>query len=129
LPVGQIDWNLFLSKHHLPVRAPAAKTRARWSVFNTMTQPGYRIDTKLVDPLAMLPPNIAKAWPHGGRHPGTGLPQFDSEQRVRAAVRAERRDRATTCSPSARRSGFESSKKPSNRRKGGLERDKKAATA
>jgi hypothetical protein len=27
----------------------------------TVTQPGYRIDTKLVDPLAMLPPDVAKS--------------------------------------------------------------------
>jgi hypothetical protein len=61
-PRWEINWNLFFSKHDLPVR-PAAdgEDKGMLEVHNTKTQPGYRIDTKLVDPLAMLPPNVAKS--------------------------------------------------------------------
>lgn len=58
----EIDWHLFFSQGDLPVR-PAADgpDQGTLEVVNTKTQPGYRIDTKLVDPLAMLPPNVAKS--------------------------------------------------------------------
>lgn len=62
----EIDWNLFFSAVDLPTQmttsgpdagtlgvAPQTPAQA--------TQPGYRIDTQLVDPLAMLPPDVAKS--------------------------------------------------------------------
>jgi Animal haem peroxidase len=62
IPRWEINWKLFFSKQDMPVRpAPDGDDKGTLEVFNTATQPGYRIDTKLVDPLAMLPPNVAKS--------------------------------------------------------------------
>ncbi|HYQ00349.1 MAG TPA: heme peroxidase family protein [Polyangiaceae bacterium] len=59
-PRWEIDWNLFFCKKDMPHRpAPDGEDKGMLEVFNTKTQPSYRIDTKLVDPLAMLPPNVA----------------------------------------------------------------------
>ena len=59
-PRWEINWNLFFSKHDMPVRpAPDGEDKGALEVFNTKTQPSYRLDTLLVDPLAMLPPNVA----------------------------------------------------------------------
>jgi len=61
-PRWEIDWNLFFSRHDLPTRpAPDGEDKGALEVHGSKTQPGYRIDTKLVDPLAMLPPNVAKS--------------------------------------------------------------------
>jgi Animal haem peroxidase len=70
-PKWEIDWRLFFSSSDMPTKlvpdpTPENKKRKLREVKQStdekmMTQPGYRIDTQLVDPLAMLPPNIAKS--------------------------------------------------------------------
>ncbi len=62
----EINWNLFFSNGDLPTELVSVvedgKTiKLRQVKPGTLTQPGYRIDTKLVDPLAMLPPSVAKS--------------------------------------------------------------------
>lgn len=63
----EIDWRLFFCKHTMPTE-PSSELENGVLVLQVkkqagthLTQPGYRIDTQLVDPLAMLPPNIAKS--------------------------------------------------------------------
>jgi hypothetical protein len=63
-PFWEIDWRLFFSKGDMPttvIKEGRHKLRGVQQTDTMMTQPGYRIDTKLVDPLAMLPPNVAKS--------------------------------------------------------------------
>jgi Animal haem peroxidase len=66
----EIDWSLFFSPDGtmpLTIFKKADDTdNNKWQVDyanhkDFMTQPGYRIDTTLVDPLAMLPTNVAKS--------------------------------------------------------------------
>jgi hypothetical protein len=67
----EIDWNLFFTEGELPTvlsrefsdeeDAQGNPIPLRQVKVGTATQPGYRIDTKLVDPLAMLPPDVAKS--------------------------------------------------------------------
>lgn len=66
----EIDWNLFFSADgKMPVsvfQKAGDVDNNKWQVdfahhANFNTQPGYRIDTQLVDPLAMLPINVAKS--------------------------------------------------------------------
>jgi hypothetical protein len=66
-PDWEINWNLFFSAGEMPIE-PSAEMHDGQAVLQVkpqdgvhMTQPGYRVDTKLVDPLAMLPPNVAKS--------------------------------------------------------------------
>lgn len=61
-PRWEIDWSLFFSKHDFQVRpVKSGDDKDMLEVFGSKAQPGYRIDTLLVDPLAMLPPNVAKS--------------------------------------------------------------------
>ena len=62
----EIDWNLFFCVGDMPTElstvAPDVGVRqVKPQAAGNLTQPGYRIDTQLVDPLAMLPPNVAKS--------------------------------------------------------------------
>lgn len=69
----EIDWNFFFNAEgKLPVSVfnnpddPHDGDNGKWQVDyvkhpNLKTQPGYRIDTSLVDPLALLPRNVAKS--------------------------------------------------------------------
>ncbi len=63
----EIDWDMFFAAGDMPVRASKEMQGGRPILgvlpqdANHKTQPGYRIDTQLVDPLAMLPPNVAKS--------------------------------------------------------------------
>jgi hypothetical protein len=66
-PDWEIDWNLFFCAGEMPTEESEETINGK-SVLQVepqdgqhATQPGYRIDTKLVDPLAMLPPNVAKS--------------------------------------------------------------------
>jgi hypothetical protein len=71
LPPGwEINWNLFFSKEgKLPVKVfhkSGDEDDGKWEVdfaghAALLTQPSYRIDTVLVDPLALLPVNVAKS--------------------------------------------------------------------
>lgn len=63
LPNGwEIDWNLFFSNADMPSQPnDAGVLGVAPQAPGHLTQPGYRIDTKLVDPLAMLPPSVAKS--------------------------------------------------------------------
>lgn len=63
LPSGwEIDWNLFFSKSDMPTGLNQKGVRGVTpQAPGHLTQPSYRIDTKLVDPLAMLPPSVAKS--------------------------------------------------------------------
>jgi Animal haem peroxidase len=61
-PKWEIDWRLFFSQGDMPTSVDKKKKLRQVVQTDVMpTQPGYRIDTQLVDPLAMLPPNIAKS--------------------------------------------------------------------
>jgi len=62
-PDWEIDWQLFFSAGPLPteIATDGEDPGALQVKPGTITQPGYRIDTKLVDPLAMLPPTVAKS--------------------------------------------------------------------
>lgn len=59
----EIDWNMFFAKDPLPTTHALDDGRLQVVEQDTghFTQPGYRIDTKLVDPLALLPPSVAKS--------------------------------------------------------------------
>ena len=59
----EIDWNMFFAKDALPTMHAEDNDRLQVVGQETghFTQPGYRIDTKLVDPLALLPPSVAKS--------------------------------------------------------------------
>lgn len=58
----EIDWNMFFAKDKLPTElVDGGKRQVTQRAQGPVTQPGYRIDTKLVDPLAMLPPTVAKS--------------------------------------------------------------------
>ena len=67
LPKGwEIDWDLFFSAGDMPTETSTEAPDAGILQVTPQgpghrTQPGYRIDTQLVDPLAMLPPNVAKS--------------------------------------------------------------------
>ncbi|MEM5290691.1 heme peroxidase family protein [Paraburkholderia sabiae] len=61
-PNWEIDWNMFFAKGVLPTElVEDGKRQVKPQAQDHVTQPGYRIDTKLVDPLAMLPPTVAKS--------------------------------------------------------------------
>jgi len=62
----EIDWRLFFAQGELPTEVSQegpdkGVLQVKPQDDNHRTQPGYRVDTKLVDPLAMLPPNVAKS--------------------------------------------------------------------
>lgn len=67
LPPGwEIDWRLFFSAGALPTAVTGSgKDKGVLGVLpqtdTQRTQPGYRIDAQIVDPLAMLPPDVAKS--------------------------------------------------------------------
>ncbi len=60
-PFWEIDWRLFFSEGNMPTFVGEKGIFGVQQDDEMLTQPGYRIDTKLVDPLAMLPPNVAKS--------------------------------------------------------------------
>ncbi|WP_375464172.1 heme peroxidase family protein [uncultured Methylobacterium sp.] len=70
-PDWEIDWGLFFSAGEMPTQLslgevfPKPDGKPVLEVLKQTdaqkTQPGYRIDTQLVDPLAMLPPDVAKS--------------------------------------------------------------------
>ena len=60
-PFWEIDWRLFFSDGPMPTFVGEKGVFGVQQDDEMLTQPGYRIDTKLVDPLAMLPPNVAKS--------------------------------------------------------------------
>ena len=63
----EIDWRLFFCKDAMPTEPSkefengVAVLQVKKQAGTHFTQPGYRIDTQLVDPLAMLPPNVARS--------------------------------------------------------------------
>ncbi|MCC8396223.1 heme peroxidase family protein [Paraburkholderia sp. MMS20-SJTR3] len=59
----EIDWNMFFAEAALPTMHANGGDELQVVGQDTghFTQPGYRIDTKLVDPLALLPPSVAKS--------------------------------------------------------------------
>jgi hypothetical protein len=59
----EIDWNLFFCTGEMPTEMTQSGPDkgvlgVRAQTDTQATQPGYRIDTQLVDPLAMLPPDV-----------------------------------------------------------------------
>lgn len=63
LPPGwEIDWDLFFAAVDMPTETYSDGVLGVSPQDAThRTQPGYRIDTSLADPLAMLPPTVAKS--------------------------------------------------------------------
>lgn len=65
-PAWEIDWNMFFSSAEMATQITAdGPDRGILGVVpqtdEHRTQPGYRVDTQIVDPLAMLPPDVAKS--------------------------------------------------------------------
>ena len=84
----EIDWHLFFSEGDMPIEPskelgddnkPILQVQPQAGAH--LTQPGYRIDTQLVDPLAMLPPNVAKS----GNMPD-GIPALGYRNLVRGST-------------------------------------------
>jgi hypothetical protein len=58
----EIDWNMFFASGKLPTMlVEGGKRQVQPQADGHVTQPSYRIDTTLVDPLAMLPSSVAKS--------------------------------------------------------------------
>lgn len=87
LPTGwEIDWRMFFSKGDMPtVVTPSGADKDVLAVTPQtdaqQTQPSYRIDTQIVDPLAMLPPDVAKS----GNHPD-GIPSLAYRNLLRGSA-------------------------------------------
>ena len=82
----EIDWNLFFCAHDMPTEMEATgpdtgTLGVKPQTSDQRTQPGYRIDTQLVDPLAMLPPDVAKS----GNEPD-GIPSLAYRNLLRGSA-------------------------------------------
>ena len=82
----EIDWNLFFSSGPLPTKMTTSGPDSgalgvKPQTAKHRTQPSYRIDTQLVDPLAMLPPDVAKS----GNMPD-GIPSLAYRNLVRGSA-------------------------------------------
>lgn len=82
----EIDWRLFFADGEMPTETTASGPDkgvigVKPQAGDQLAQPGYRIDTALVDPLAMLPPDVAKS----GNEPD-GIPTLAFRNLVRSSA-------------------------------------------
>lgn len=82
----EIDWRLFFAAGAMPTMVtPSGPDKDVLGVAPQddahRTQPGYRIDSQIVDPLAMLPPDVARS----GNHPD-GIPSLAYRNLLRGSA-------------------------------------------